>query len=70
MQLDPKFTALNIGRHKEDKARIKELAHRVRVAQDLDSRFVKTKTDRQNRWLTAAKDLGRIIPEKGNAFKS
>ena len=73
VQLDPKFTVPNNSEHKEDKdpkTRIKELAHRVRVAQDLDSGLVKTKTDRQNRWLTAAKDLGRIIPEKGNAFKS
>ena len=72
VQLDSKFTVLNNGEHKEDKdlkTRIKELAHRVRVMQDLDSGLVKTKTDRQNCWLTAAKDLRRIIPEKGNVFK-
>jgi hypothetical protein len=72
VRLDPKFVAKEGANPeqegKEPKARIKELAHRTRIAQDLHSDATKPKTTREIRWQTVAKEITRVVPEKGKSI--
>jgi hypothetical protein len=78
VRLDPKFiTNINKPANDDDldkdspKRRIKELSHRVRIAQDLDKSATKPKTAREIRWQTVAKEIGRLVPQhsKQDSFR-
>ncbi|KAF7969844.1 hypothetical protein HWV62_25914 [Athelia sp. TMB] len=63
IRLDTKFeTPDNKTDEKDPRSRIKELSHRVRIAQALDGAIPKAKTSREARWLSAAKAISMMIP--------
>jgi hypothetical protein len=74
VRLDPKFTWREGADSDEVKkttdSRMKEQAHRTRIAQDLHSDAKRPKTNREIRWQIVAKEAAQLFPEKGELTSS
>jgi hypothetical protein len=73
IKLDPKFTKRNKlveadDAEKKMRLSIQEASHRVRVVQALDISATRTKSTREIRWQTAAKELERLAPNGTLSF--